>query len=252
MHIKGHNCRKCYNETIKNRYTQGDFINDSTKVHGNKYDYSLVEYINAHKKVKIICKKHGIFEQKACDHIHAKCGCPKCCKNSKKDTEYFIKKSKEIHGNKYDYSISKYIDSYTKIKIICPKHGTFEQKPNIHLQGCGCQKCNESKGEREISKILEKYNIRYIREKRFKKCKNITILPFDFYLIKENICIEFDGYQHYNIIEKWGGEKNLKEIQMRDKIKNKFCEKNNIKLIRIKYDCKNIEEELLSKIFESN
>jgi len=118
------------------------FIEKARKVHGDKYDYSLVDYINAKTKVKIICKIHGIFEQKPDAHINQKQGCPKCAGVKKLTQKEFIKKAKLIHGNTYNYSLVKYKNSTTKICIICPVHGKFWQSPNKHLKGQGCPKCS--------------------------------------------------------------------------------------------------------------
>ena len=116
------------------------FIKKSKEVHGNKYDYSLTNYINSHDRVKIICSKHGVFEQMPYHHLNGN-GCSVCARNKKSSNEDFIKKSIQIHDNKYDYSLVNYINQYTKIKIICPKHGIFEQIPKDHLNKCGCPKC---------------------------------------------------------------------------------------------------------------
>ena len=122
--------------------TTKEFINKAQKIHGDKYDYSLVEYIGSFSKVKIICKKHGEFIQMPNKHLCGR-GCPKCGKRL--STEEFIKSVKKIHINKYDYSLVKYYDSFTKVKIICPIHGIFEQSPVNHSQGSGCQKCGQDK-----------------------------------------------------------------------------------------------------------
>ena len=102
--------------------------------------------------------------------------------------------------------------------------------------GCGCPKCNNSKGEMSIMKILDDVKINYEYQKSFKDCRNKLPLSFDFYLIDYNICIEFDGRQHFQIIEKWGGIDELASTQKRDQIKNEYCHNNNIRLYRIKYD----------------
>lgn len=129
-----------------NELTTNEFIAKAKKVHDNKYDYSLVEYINSHIKVKIICPIHGVFEQQPNNHIQ-KQGCPKCgvihrSEKQRSNTNDFINKSLKIHGNKYDYSLAEYKNCKTKIKIVCPDHGTFEQIPLHHLNGSGCYKCN--------------------------------------------------------------------------------------------------------------
>jgi very-short-patch-repair endonuclease len=156
-------------------------------------------------------------------------------------TEEFISKSKEIHDNIYDYSLANYKNMKSKIKIICLIHGIFNQTAVHHLLGCGCPICNSSKGENEIRKYLKKYNIIFKEQKKFENCKNKKELPFDFYLLDYNICIEYDGKQHFEPVQYFGGDKNFIIIQKHDKIKTNFCANNNITLIRIPYTENNIE-----------
>ena len=125
------------------KISQDEFIQKAKLIHGDKYDYSLVLYINSQIKVKIICKEHGVFEQLPNNHICREQGCPVCSCNKKSSTEEFIKKSKNIHGDKYDYSLVKYTGFKNKIKIICPIHGILEVSPgNLYGQGC-CKKCGK-------------------------------------------------------------------------------------------------------------
>ena len=116
-----------------------EFIDKSNIIHNNRYDYSLVEYVNNTTKINIKCKKHGIFLQKPKKHLIGQ-GCPLCGIN-KLTNEEFIEKVKLIHGDKYDYSSTNYVDSTTKINITCIKHGIFNQIPHSHLAGNGCPKC---------------------------------------------------------------------------------------------------------------
>ena len=232
-HLNGCGCSKCSGTKIK---TKEEFIKRVNKIHGNKYDYSLVDYINNKTKIKLICPVHGIFEQRPNDHLNG-CGCPICGKKNsiKKQTttkDRFIGKANKLHNNFYDYSLVNYINNKTKVKIICPKHGIFEQKPNNHLNGQGCPKCKSSKGENAIRKYLKENNILFEEQKKFKETKN---LRYDFYLPKENLLIEYNGIQHYELVEIFGGEKKLKYQQYNDKIKKEFAEKNNIKLLTISY-----------------
>ena len=234
--LKNHlnsNCPKCSNNNIK--LTKKDFIKKSREIHGNKYDYSLVEYKNNHTKVKIICPKHGFFEQIPYSHLNG-FSCKKCSGFNILTTKDFIKKAIEVHGNKYDYSLVEYENSKRKVKIVCPIHGVFEQNTTHHLRGVGCPICNSSKGEIEIMKLLISYSIKYEKQKTYHNCKNIKLLPFDFYLPEYNMCIEYDGRQHYESIKYFGGEKRLKKQKQIDSIKNEYCKNNNIRLIRIKYD----------------
>jgi len=235
-HLLGRGCSKCGGS---NRLTTEQFIQKSIEINGNKYDYSLVEYKNAHTKVKIICKEHGIFEQNARDHYRY-CGCPIC---NKKSTEEFIIDAKKIHGNKYDYSLVEYKHHKIKVDIICSNHGVFKQYPSYHIQGVGCPSCNSSKGEENIKLFLLKNNLDFEHQKTFKGCKNKIRLRFDFYLINHNICIEFDGKQHFKPYDFFGGINTFNDIQKRDQIKNEYCQNNNIKLYRIRYD-ENINEKM--------
>ena len=135
-HLNGHGCKLCGGTSKLNT---NDFIAKSREVHGDKYNYSLVDYKSMRDKVCIICPKHGEFWQLPLSHLNGS-ACPKC-KGVNLTNEEWINKAKEIHGNKYDYSKTVYINSYEKIKIICPKHGEFWQLPSKHIMGQGCPKC---------------------------------------------------------------------------------------------------------------
>ena len=237
-HLNGCGCNSCGLKTIKDKFksNNSNFISKAKEIHGDKYDYSKVNYVNAHVKVKIICPEHGEFEQKPNNHLNGK-GCSRCVGKCRSlTTNMVIDDFNKIHNNKYDYSMVNYIDNTTKISIICPIHGVFEQTPAAHKQKQGCPLCNISKGEDNIKLFLEKNNIIFERQKRFKECRNIRPLPFDFYLPDYNICIEYNGKQHYKPINYWGGEDGFNLRQIRDKIKMEYCHKNNIPLITIKYD----------------
>lgn len=135
-HLSNGGCQKCagYNKTTE------DYIKDFIKMHNNKYDYSLFKFEIINKKVKIICPEHGVFEQSVTNHLIGK-GCSKCCgKNLTKDE--FINICNIIHNNKYDYSLVNTYSNKEKIKIICLKHGIFEQNVANHKSGQGCSKCN--------------------------------------------------------------------------------------------------------------
>lgn len=146
---------------MSRKKTTEQFIKEAKEKHGDKYDYSLVEYKNNKEKVRIICPIHGIFEQSPVNHVKRN-GCPECgikkrAKSKKFTTEQFIEKSKKIHDDKYDYSLVEYKGIYEKVKIICPTHGVFEQRATNHLLGYGCSKCvNRHPGN--IKKIEEKIN----------------------------------------------------------------------------------------------
>ena len=238
-HLNGSECKICSNKPITNIKK---FKLKASKKHNNKFDYSLVNYINSKTKVKIICPIHGIFEQLPNNHLFGY-GCGKCGKTKNYKQNDFILNATKTHHNKFDYSIVNYKNNRTKVKIICPIHGIFEQTPNNHLSKKGCKKCNESKGEKEISLFLINNKIIHNKQQKFENCKYKQKLKFDFYLPTHNICVEFDGKQHFKSIKYWGGEKDFIIRQKRDQIKNIYCKENNIKLLRIKYN-ENINEKL--------
>lgn len=241
-HIQKKGCIMCAGVKKKD---QSEFVKEAKKIHGNKYDYSMVVYIDNKTKTKIICPIHGEFEQRPNDHLN-RLGCSKCGHVKNLTTHEFIERAKEKHSN-YDYSLVNYKNMHTKVKIICQKHGEFKQTPHNHLKFAGCPKCNKSKGEKIISWFLDKNNIAYEEQKKLDGCNNKSPLKFDFYLPSQRICIEFQGIQHYEEVKHMGGNEGLKKRQINDKIKRKHCKENNIKLIEVKYSdniCLNLKKEL--------
>ena len=225
------------------------FIQESIRIHGDKYNYSDVLYKRSLLKVKIGCKTHGEFLIRPNDHLSGQgctqCGKQSCSDSKRKDVSILIGEFSKLNGNLYDYSKVIYKNNGTKIKITCKKHGAFEQTAKSHLKGDGCPKCTSSKGERRIIALLDKYNIRYEFQRTFNGCLSINKvkLKFDFYLPEYNRCVEFDGEQHYKAVEYFGGTDGFNKLKENDNIKNEYCYKNNIELIRIPYyEYKNIEK----------
>ena len=155
------------------RLTTDEFIEKAKKVHGDKYDYSKVEYVDSATKIYITCPEHGGFWQNPNSHLHGR-GCSMCAKakaNAKNSCgiDEFIEKAKKVHGEKYDYSKVEYVNSKTKVCIICPEHGEFWQTPSEHLNGCGCKKCASDKLQKKfqlskqqfVSKSLKVHGDKY-------------------------------------------------------------------------------------------
>lgn len=235
-------CRKC----SKNyQYTHNEFLNMV-----KSYDYEYVnEYVNMNKPLTIICKHHGKFYSTAKKLIHNKIGCPKCSQRLYRTTTSFISDAHKIHNNMYIYEKTKFISSFKKIIITCKKHGDFSQRPANHLHlKQGCPRCKLSKGELEVKQILEKYNISFEEQKTFKNCFNKNLLKFDFYIRDLNTCIEYDGRQHFEESKFFGGEGEFFKIKQNDQIKDIYCRKNNIHLLRISYK-DNIKRSLDALLF---
>ena len=225
-HLRGCGCGKCsvllkkQNKPLSN----DEFIYKAKKVHGDKYDYSKVEYVDAHTDIIIGCPVHGDFKQKSGEHLRGR-GCKKCGWKQD-DTSSFITKAMLVHGNRYDYSKVEYKNSSTSVSIICPKHGEFWQKPNDHLNGHGCPICNESKLEKEIEKHLMATNIKFEKQKKFEWLGRLTI---DFYLPDYNVGIECQGGQHF-LETSWFNHDNFHDRIERDKRKRKLCEENGVNI----------------------
>lgn len=168
-------------------------------------------------------------------------------------TEEVKGRIEDLTGNEY-LLLGNYINNSTKMLV---KHNLcgndYEVNWNNFHQGVRCPNCNESKGEKEISGILNSLNIKYTSQKRFPECKHKNTLPFDFYIHnkKSKLLIEFDGIQHFKPIEYFGGEDVLRDTQFRDKIKDDFAKEKDIPLLRIPYtEQDNIESILTSKLKE--
>jgi len=234
-HLNGSGCPKC----VGRGKTNTELIESFKLIYGDKYNYDLTQYKNAKTNIKITCPKHGFFEVHARNHLRgvecAKCERERLSSSQRKTTTEFLQKANETHCGYYDYSLVKYVNAKTKVQIICPKHGSFNQTPRQHIQGTGCPICKESKGERAIRLFLETNKINFISQYKFDNCKNIRPLPFDFYLPDFNICIEYQGEQHYINKNFFGGEVKLKYVQSNDNTKKQYCLQNNIKLYTIPY-----------------
>lgn len=158
-HLEGVGCPKCGREKtrIKRALTTKQFIEKTIQIHGNKYDYSKVNYINNSTKVTIICPEHGEFDVAPFSHLEG-VNCPKCAhRGYKYTTAEWVEKAKQIHGDRYNYSKTNYIDSKTEVCIICPKHGEFWQLPSNHLKGKGCSKCGKESMANKKRKTLKQF-----------------------------------------------------------------------------------------------
>ena len=195
------NCPSCQ-LIIKNKdkiLTNHEFIEQSSLKHKNKYNYSLTDYKNSKTRVIITCPEHGNFTQLPASHLYGK-GCKKCSVNNTKkiltsNIGEFLIKARKIHGDKYNYDKSIYINSQIKIKISCPEHGDFEQLPYDHLSNHGCLKCGLSydKSELELVEFIKSLNLDFEHNTR----KIIPPLELDIYIPSKNIAIEYNGlYWH--------------------------------------------------------
>lgn len=250
--LRGDGCPKCARNAKKNTV---EYINEVSVINNNIK--VLGEYINANTSIlhKCIIDGHEWLSTPA--NILSGRGCPEC--KARILSNMFVKPHEqyivEIDAINPDIEVlEKYINSHTPILHRCKKDGyTWKIEPANILSGQGCPQCQESAGERKVRQWLEKNNIEYIYQKKFKDCRDKKELLFDFYLNKYNSCIEFDGRQHFEPVDFSGkGEEWAQKVffttKRRDEIKDQYCKDNNIHLLRIPY-YKNVEEELEHFLF---
>jgi hypothetical protein len=150
-HLKGYGCLACASK----RKPIDHVLSSFKKAHGTRYNYSKVNYQDARTSIEIVCSEHGSFFQRPTDHMRGQ-GCPKCTRNAKKTQDEVIKQFEKVHGNRYDYSKVHFIDTKTKVAIICPEHGEFEQIPNSHALGRGCDQCGGT-ADRDQESVVDHF-----------------------------------------------------------------------------------------------
>lgn len=216
------------------RLTHDEFVERLHSV--NPHVEVLSEYNGNKQYITVRCLIDGNVWKTKPNWLIKGCRCSLCYHRENANMrrlplEEFIKRAKVAHSGKYDYSKVNYVNSDTKVIIICPKHGEFWQSPNKHINyKQGCPLCNESKLEHEVQTMLDKHNIKYEREKHFTW---LGLQSLDFYLPNCNIAIECQGIQHFEPIKFFGGNEGFKNTVQRDFNKKILCENNKIKLIYI-------------------
>ena len=235
--LMGHKCPKCSGRVVlpHDEYVKKVFdINSDIEVVGT--------YNGARNKILHRCKIDGYEWEITPDHILRGVGCPLCGGKLRKTHKQYVDEVFNVNPN--IEVLDEYISYKTPILHRCKVDGCeWYACPSNILFGTGCPQCSSSRGEREISMWLNNNLITFEPQKTFDGCRNKKLLPFDFYLPTHNVCIEYDGEQHYKSIDFFGGEEKLEKTRQRDNIKTNYCLKNNIQLLRIKYT-ENISEVL--------
>lgn len=241
-HISGKGCPKCKSDktSLRCKHSTKDFIHKAKKIHGNTYDYSEVNYIRDNLKIKIVCKKHGIFEQVPRSHLNGN-GCPKCA-GFNTSIDEFIESANIIHENKYNYSEFEYTKTKEQSFIVCPIHGKFIQSPEVHLRGCGCPKCvsKVSTEEIEIVNWLKSLNINTETSDR----NLIVPKELDIVLPEYKIAIEYNGlYWHSSAMSNFNSHAH--------KEKTKACTEIGYKLLHIFSDDWLFKKQIVKSIIKS-
>lgn len=263
--LEGYGCPLCnkIKQNEKSKMSSDEFLKRVHVLHGDKINV-LGEYKGTKETIKAQCTVCGHIWEPRAGYLIAKNlrGCPICAhkqriKTKTRPLDFFYEQIKKINPD--IEIIGEYKNSVTPVRCKCKIDG-YEWEATVKnlLKGTGCPKCNTSHGERKIKQVLDENNIEYRVQYCFDGCKNKRALPFDFYLPEYNVCIEYDGQQHYRPVT-FGGiseeksKEHFKDTVKNDNKKNKFCQDNGIKLIRIPYyDFDKIEqiikEEIISNI----
>lgn len=253
---KGTRCPKCMikERNLKLSDTIDNLKNKVRELVGDEYCILESKYVNRKSQMMFKHNKCGFEWMTNSDSFLSGTRCPKCSNikngiNKRKSTNDFKKEIYDLVGDEYEL-LDSYKTATEKVKLLHTVCGNiYNVEPNSFLNGNRCNHCNRisssSKGEKRIKEILDNNNIQYIEQYKFDDCKNKFKLPFDFAIIKNNkvnSIIEFDGRQHFEPIEMWGGLDNYNKIKINDDIKNRYCLDNNIELVRIPHwDYENIE-----------
>lgn len=206
-HMNGHGCSACaWSEPTRPKFTTEEYLEKVKVVHGDKYDYTNTVYLGNDQQLDIICRKHGLFSQRANDHLSKKAGCPTCAGVKRYTTPEFTDLATGVHEGKYTYENVIYTTTDDKVLITCPKHGDFPQTPHDHLQGVGCPSCKMmiSKGETELAEFVK--SLGFAIETRDRQI--IKPHELDIVIPELKVALEYNGlYYHSDKFEKVGTHK---------------------------------------------
>ena len=247
----GKGCNKCAMEITRKKLAKTP-ENFEKEVYGKFKDEILIKgrYLNSSSKI-LVSDKYGDLEVYA---GHLLRGVKPTIQSAVDTKSYITNMFREVHGDMYGYDKVQYINSHVNVIITCEKHGDFLQQPSNHLLGNRCPSCGSSKGEDAVAKFLISNGITFTSEYKMNDVAKMKRFRFDFYLNEIGIIIEYDGIGHFEPVDFAGkgtewAEDQMNRTQINDGIKNKYCQENNIKLIRIPYwDFKNIEEILIREV----
>jgi hypothetical protein len=237
-HGSGRGCRVCVFGQEPENLGKGkipfDIMLDRFReVWGSEYEYVESSYVDTQQPFTIICENHGEFNKAPFNHLNGQ-GCPTC---RLVDVNDLLVKFKAVFGERYEYDIDSYINTTHFMTMICKTHGPFFKKPHHHIQGQGCPNCSLSKGMQDIMTYLNLSLFDYKLECWFDDLRGDAgrVFRFDIYIGSLRLIIEFDGKQHFQIVEWWGGARGYEKLVDSDKRKEKYLLDNKYNLIRIPF-----------------
>jgi len=227
----GHGCPYCagtYGKTTEQFIDEMSVKNPNVKILG--------KYRNSKSKIETLCLKCDYTWTPTPNTLLKGEGCPKCSGLMRKTQEEFVQEMAEKHPT--ITVIGEYVNNRVKVKCFCNNCNTyFYNSPHTMLSNeNGCSNCaTTSRGENRIKEWLNDKGVEYKFQHVFKECKDIRVLPFDFYIPSLNTAIEYDGIQHFEPKDFFGGEESFNKLKKHDSIKSNYCMENNIRLLRIPY-----------------
>lgn len=242
--LKGSRCPLCSSRARgkARRKNNVQFRQEVSDLVGDEYTF-LDVYVNAHAKIRVRHNKCGnVYEVEPISFLKGR-RCSYCFRTHKKTDAEFKKEVYNLVGNEYKF-LDDYVNAMTKLRVKHNKCGqVYKVKPNVFLRGRRCSYCNNPKGEVIINKILKSLKIKYEPQKTFDDLKDIGLLSYDFYIPDQNILIEYQGRQHYQPVDYFGGEAQFKTQQKHDKMKSDYAKSHHYNLIAVPYT-----EDTFSKI----
>jgi len=249
LYAQSGNCPRCYQETRghswkrtgeRQRLSREEFVRRARARHGSAYCCDDVQYVNFASKIVLTCPLHGPFLMAPEKHLAGQ-GCKRCAHGRLSQRRRLriwalMARISEVHGlGHYDYDLRGYVNFHSHIRVRCARHGWFEQEIGAHLSGHACAMCCCSRGERRVRQVLNELDFEFCEQARFPECRDRGQLAFDFYIPGLRVLIEYDGKQHFQRSELWGGHHVLALTQRHDAIKDEFAVTHGYRLIRIPY-----------------
>lgn len=197
------------------------------------------------QEIEVLCEIHSeIFTCRPFALRWGRTNCPSCRREvisskakGRRKTSYkkFIENMRNNFGDgiKLITSEKEYLSGTENLEVACKIHGQFTSTVEAIRRGFGCKQCNYSRGERYIAAALDELQVDFEAQKKFESCRDTRPLPFDFWLPQFNALIEFQGRQHFEGFERWGGDEATSEVKRRDRIKRQWCIENEIPLKEI-------------------
>lgn len=249
--LSGKGCPRCRENRAKEALTLSDYelrkkiaeINPEIRI------FQILES-GTHGKSAVLCQKHNVIWIAHNSTLLRGCGCRLCANEKIRESKVrshddFVKIVAQV--SPHIEIVGEYINARKKVKVRCKNHNeTYYATADLLMKGmANCPKCTMTSGEYKVANYLDASGYEYIPQYSFDDADPVIKRKrFDFYLPELNTCIEYDGKQHFEPLQNFGGEETFEYTKKNDKIKDDYCAENNIRLIRIPYTVDDVGEYL--------